>query len=164
MAGGTINQDNWTLRPAVDADVEALMEWFPDYDDVNIWGGPSFRYPFTRNSFFEDIQWQRVESFSLFDAGGVLAGFGQLYERDQRVRLARLVVDPTLRTKGIGSRLVDMLMAAGRKLYPHNEFSLFVYRDNEPAYRCYRALGFKVADYPPDMPHADVCDYLTRSV
>lgn len=163
MAGGSIKQDDWTLRAAVEADVEALMQWFPEYDDVNVWGGPSFRYPFTRESFFADVQWQRVASYSLFDAAGVMAGFGQLYDREQRIHLARLVIDPARRALGIGRRLIDMLMAAGRQLYPHNEFSLFVYRDNEPAYRCYRALGFEVADYPPDMPHADVCDYLTRS-
>ena len=39
-----------------------------------------------------------------------------------------------------------------------------VYRDNEPAYQCYRGIGFEVVDYPLDMPMADVCYYLTRPV
>jgi ribosomal protein S18 acetylase RimI-like enzyme len=157
-----MHRDEWTLRAAVEADVDALMQWFPTHDDVNIWGGPSFRYPFTRESFFEDIQWGRVASFGLFDTDGLLAGFGQLYDRDKRVHLARLVVDPQRRSLGLGRRLIEMLMAAGKKRYLRDEYSLFVYRANEPAYRCYRALGFEMADYPPDMPHADVCDYLTR--
>lgn len=157
-----MHRDEWTLRAAVEADVEALMQWFPTYDDVNIWGGPSFRYPLTRESFFEDIQWGRMASFGLFDTKGRLAGFGQLYDRDKRIHLARLVVDPKQRGLGLGRRLIEMLMAAGRDLYPRDEYSLFVYRANEPAYRCYRGVGFEVADYPPDMPHADVCDFLTR--
>lgn len=157
-----MDRDEWTLRAAVEADVEALMQWFPTYDDVNIWGGPSFRYPLTRESFFEDIQWGRMASFGLFDTKGRLAGFGQLYDRDKRIHLARLVVDPKQRGLGLGRRLIEMLMAAGRDLYPRDQYSLFVYRANEPAYRCYRGVGFEVADYPPDMPHADVCDFLTR--
>lgn len=157
-----MHRDDWTLRAAVEADIDALMQWFPTYDDINIWGGPSFRFPFTRETFFEDIHWGRIASFGLFDANDGLAGFGQLYDRDERIHLARLVVDPEQRGRGLGRRLTGMLMTAGRELFSHDEFSLFVYRANEPACRCYRALGFEVADYPPDMPHADVCDYLTR--
>ena len=159
-----MHRDEWTLRAAVEADIDALMQWFPQYEDVNIWGGPSFRFPFSRESFFEDINWGRVASFGLFDAADAMGGFGQLYDRDERIHLARLVVDPKRRGLGLGRRLIEALMAAGRELYPRNEYSLFVYRANEPACRCYRALGFEIADYPPDVPHADVCDFLTRPV
>ena len=97
-----MDRDDWTLRAAVEADIDALMRWFPAFDDINIWGGPSFRYPFTRETFFEDIQWGRMASFSLFDAEEALAGFGQLYDRDQRIHLARLVADPDRRGQGVG--------------------------------------------------------------
>ena len=33
-----MHRDEWTLRAAVDADVDALMQWFPEHDDVNTWG------------------------------------------------------------------------------------------------------------------------------
>ena len=46
----------------------------------------------------------------------------------------------------------------------HEEIALFVYRDNEPAYRCYLALGFEVHEYPDAAPMADKCFYLTRPV
>ena len=163
MAGVTTHRDGWTLRAAVEADVDALLRWFPEHEDARRWAGPSFRYPFTRETFFEDIRWGYMASFSLCDTDGLLAGFGQVYDRDQRIHLARLVVDPARRGQGLGRLLIERLMEAGRELYPHDAFSLFVYRDNEAACRCYRSLGFEVADYPPDMPHADVCDFLTRS-
>ncbi len=157
-----MHRDEWTLRAVVEADIDTLMQWFPTFEDVNVWGGPSFRYPFTRESFFADIDWGRMASFGLFDAQDSLAAFGQLYDREERIHLARLVVDPERRGRGIGRRLIEMLMVTGKDLYRRNEYSLFVYRANEPAYRCYRALGFEIADYPPDVPHADVCDFLTR--
>jgi ribosomal protein S18 acetylase RimI-like enzyme len=138
------------------------MTWFPEADAVMIWGGPSFRHPFTRSTFFEDIYWGRLESFSLRDPSAMLAGFGQLYDRDGRVHLARLVVKPTMRGEGIGKRLINMLMTAGQSRVPGDEFSLFVFRDNMPAYECYKSMGFVVSDYPDDMPHADVCYYLIK--
>lgn len=43
MSGGTLTGENWSLREAAAADIEALMHWFPTSEDVMIWGGPSFR-------------------------------------------------------------------------------------------------------------------------
>ncbi len=163
MTGVATHLDDWTLRAAVEADVDTLMRWLPQDAEIRNWGGPSFRYPFTRESFFEDIHWERMASYGLVDAAGALVGFGQVDERDGRIHLARLVIDPTCRGVGAGRQLTGLLMDAGRALYAHDEFSLFVYRANEPAYRCYRSLGFEVAEDPPGIPHADVCDFLTRS-
>lgn len=159
-----MHRDGWTLRPAAEADVDILMRWFQSGAEVNDWGGPYFRYPFTRETFVEDVHWGRMASFVMLDAAELVAGFGQIYERDDRIHFARLIVDPERRGRGAGRRLIELLMAAGAGLYPHDEFSLFVYRANEPAYRCYRSLGFEVADYPPDMPLAEECVFLTRSV
>ena len=61
-----------------------------------------------------------------------------------------------------GRRLIEMLIEVGRSQLSRDEVSLFVYRENTAAYNCYRALGFAISDYPADMPHADVCDFLTR--
>lgn len=150
------------MRKATAADVDALMRWFPERDDVLVWGGPDFRYPFTRDSFFADIGWDRMPTFCLLDVAGEFVGFGQVYDRGGRIHFARLVVRPDRRGEGIGKRLIRALMEAGAALFPGDECSLFVLRDNRPAYECYRSLGFTVADYPQDTPYADVCDYLVR--
>lgn len=159
----TLRRDGWKLRRTDRSDIDVVMRWFPTQDDVTIWGGPSFRYPFTRDTFFEDILWGRIASFCLWDPGGDLVAFGQLYDRDGRIHLARLVVAPDERGKGTGKRLIELLVHAGRDLFSRDEISLFVFRDNRPAFECYRSLGFRIQDYPKDMPHADVCYYLTRS-
>ena len=156
--------DGWVLTETVDADIDRLMRWFPDKNSVNIWGGPRFRHPFTRHSFAEDMHWGRMASFSLYNPDAVFAAFGQAYERYDRINLARLIVSPELRGQRIGTRLVEMIMGITRTMFDCEEFSLFVYRDNIPAYRCYTALGFELTDYPTDMPLGDVCYYLTRPV
>jgi len=161
---GAVTKDDWVLEESTGADVDELMSWFPAATDVMVWGGPTFRYPFTRNTFFEDVHWGRMTAFSLRDPSGKFAAFGQVYERIGRINLARLVVHPEMRGGGVGKRLVDMVMTASRGLFACDEYSLFVYRDNAAAYECYRSMGFVVRDYPDGVPHADVCYYLTRPV
>lgn len=164
MTNAGLSDDNWTLTTSSEADIEELMSWFKTADDINIWGGPSFRFPFDRDSFFHDVYWGRMASFSLRDPEHELAAFGQIYERFKCINLARLVVNPAARGQGVGKRLVQALMMEGPAHFDKNMFSLFVYRDNTPAYKCYRSMGFVVTPYPPGMEHADVCYYLTQPV
>ena len=150
------------LRAATEADFDVLMTWFPRAEDVDVWGGPRFRFPFTRETFLEDCHWPGMLSSVLSEESTVLA-FGQYYERHGRINLARLVVSPEHRRQGLGRRLVEGLMAESRRHYDLTEFSLFVLRDNAAALDCYVACGFRIADYPED-DMADVCYYLTRPV
>ena len=104
-----------------------------------------------------------IASYALRDTVGQLAAFGQSYERTGRGHLARLVVNPLLRRRGAGSRLIKMIIASLHEQYAYDEYSLFVYRDNIPAYHCYLALGFCVTDYPEDAAMADKCYFLTKT-
>lgn len=157
-------EEGWTLRSMLESDIDELMSWFVDAEDIMIWGGPTFRYPFTRESFVADIHWGQMASFSLHSPSGSLAAFGQMYERFGCTHLARLVANPSMRGEGVGKRLIKLLMRQGPSLFRNDRFSLFVYRENTPACECYKSMGFAVTNYPDEMPHADVCDYLTRTV
>jgi ribosomal protein S18 acetylase RimI-like enzyme len=157
-------QDDWPLVAATDADVEELMGWFTSRQATVDWGGPHFRYPFTRESFLEDCRLDDMAAYCLRDADGALCGFGQFYNRNDRINLARLVAHPDMRGKGIGTRLISMLMEEGARCLPLAEYSLFVYKHNEPAYRCYKALGFVETEFPKGGPLIEGCHYMTRPV
>jgi ribosomal protein S18 acetylase RimI-like enzyme len=58
---------------------------------------------------------------------------------------------------------MTMLMNEAGKAMDFAEFSLFVYRDNDSAIRCYTAMGFSVAEFPPDAQLKDVTCYMTKS-
>jgi ribosomal protein S18 acetylase RimI-like enzyme len=103
-----------------------------------------------------------MATFALESPGSQFAAFGQIYERYRRINLARLIVHPDLRGKGVGRRLVALLLEVGPAVVDRPEFSLFVYRDNTPALECYLQAGFRIRDYPRDAPMADDCYYLTR--
>lgn len=155
--------NGWTMAATSAADLDQIMGWFPDADSVNIWGGPNFRFPFTAETFREDCRFDAMESFSLRDAEGQLAAFGQAYERDGRGHLARLVSNPGMRRQGAGRQLIERIIMLLEETRDYDEYSLFVYRHNTPAYQCYLSLGFVVRDYPEGAPMPDKCYFLTRS-
>lgn len=152
----------WSLNTAQEADIDELMTWFPDAHAVDIWGGPRFRFPFDRETFYADCRWRDFSSFCLRNPGGEFAAFGQLGSRYNRSHLARLIVKPDLRGQGVGRKLLEMMIDVAGQQQDHAEVCLFVYKDNVPAYQCYRALGFEVQEYPADAPMPDKCYYLTR--
>lgn len=158
----TIRESGWTLALAADTDFDEVMTWFPDANSVNIWGGPNFRYPFTGETFRKDCRVELMTSWCLRDDAGRLAAFGQACERGGRGHLARLVSNPSLRRRGVGRRLIRMIIAALEAAHEYDEYSLFVFRDNAPAYHCYLSLGFVVVEYPDDAPMSDTCYFLTR--
>lgn len=155
--------DGWTLAAAADADFDEVMSWFPDAESVDRWGGPGFRFPFTRESFIEDCRIDVMESYVLASPDGRRAAFGQSYERTSRGHLARLVVNPAMRRQGVGKRLIQMIITSLEQRHDYDEYSLFVYRHNTPAYHCYLSLGFAVTDYPEDAAMADKCYFLTKA-
>lgn len=159
-----LSDDAWILDETAESDIDQLMKWFPDADSTRTWGGPDVRYPFNRHSFAEDIHWGRMAAFSLRSPSGDLAAFGQIYERLNRINLARLAVNPTMRGQGVGKRLIAMLMTLGPQMFSCSEFSLFVYRDNVVAAKWYASLGFKVTTFPEQALLGEACDYLTRPV
>ncbi len=158
-----LSDNGWMLRQTSDQDIDELMTWFPDAESVDIWGGPEFRFPFTRESFLEDCNWDLMRSFSLIDPDGRMAAFGQIYDRHGRGHLARLITHPSMRRQGAGRRLIRLLMRVASERLGFTQYSLFVYRHNEAAYRCYLDLGFSVQPYPEDAKMPDKCYFLTRS-
>lgn len=162
MSNALLRRDGWLLAATADTDFDEIMGWFGSAESVNIWGGPVFRYPFTNRSFREDCHLDEMAAYSLRDPQGRLAAFGQSYERDGRGHLARLVSNPAMRRRGVGKRLIEMIIAVLAERHDFAEYSLFVFRDNEAAYRCYRSLGFAVQDYPDGAPLPDQCYFLTR--
>ena len=153
---------SWSLESACEADIDELMRWFPDAHSIDIWGGPKFRFPFDSETFRADCRWREFSSFSLRNPEKEFAAFGQLGSRHDRFHLARLVANPRMRGRGVGRKLLEMMIDVACKQQEHEEIALFVYRDNEPAYRCYLALGFEVREYPDAAPMADKCFYMIR--
>lgn len=139
------------------------MEWFPDQQRCQQWGGPEFRFPFTQKTFFEDCGWEQIASFVLTDDDNPVLGFGQYYERLGHCHLGRLAIHPLHRHRGHGMTLVTALADAGMTALKINQCSLFVLTDNPAAIGLYRKLGFEPAEYTADDIVLENFFYMTAS-
>ncbi|MFF5215411.1 GNAT family N-acetyltransferase [Micromonospora sp. NPDC000442] len=79
---------------------------------------------------------------------GEPAGYGELWldDAEAEVELARLIVAPALRGRGLGRRMVTVLTNLARDHHP--AVLMRSHPDNAPALRCYTAAGFELV--PPD--------------
>ena len=151
------------LVPFTKDHIEQLTSWFPDEVSLAKWSGPGFRYPFTEDTFFQDLNTEKLPSFCLFCEQGKFAAFGQFYNRLERIHLARLVVNPELRGKGIAERLIYSLIQKGIAQFKLNSASLFVLSDNLPAITAYQKAGFEIANYPTEIP-LENCRYMIKAL
>jgi len=142
--------------------LEILKTWFPDEASAREWGGPDTRYPFSDVAFLEDIRWQLMPAYSLLDEENYLSGFGQYYEKAGRCHLARLVVAPSHRSKGLGYQFIHELMNVGMSDLGVKECSLFVVSSNTKAIRCYTSLNFVPGPYPPGQRFFNHIDFMVR--
>ncbi|MBQ1026815.1 GNAT family N-acetyltransferase [Micromonospora sp. C95] len=79
---------------------------------------------------------------------GEPAGYGELWLDDEEaeVELARIIVAPALRGRGLGRRMVTMLTALARDHHP--AVLMRVHPGNTAALRCYATAGFQPV--PPE--------------
>ena len=127
------------------------MTWFANEEQLKIWSGPNFRYPFYFTSFKDDLNLTSLNSFSLLCAQSNLLAFGQYYLRAGKCHLGRLVVNPAFRGQAIVTDLINRLSMAGKNKLQVNACSLFVFSHNTRAIKAYERLGFCVEAYPEDM-------------
>jgi ribosomal protein S18 acetylase RimI-like enzyme len=83
-----------------------------------------------------------VRAFSLRDDDGAPVAYGEVWTDDDEAEteLARLIVDPARRGRGVGRELVARLTERARRTYP--AVFMRVRPDNAPALRCYAAAGY----------------------
>jgi len=142
------------LQAALPDQIMALQRWLPDQAALDQWGGPGFSFPIRPLQFQQQLYLPRTQSFWLVEQQQAIA-FGQLCDRFERNHLARLLVAPTKRGQGVGKRLIMALMQQAIRQQSTRDFSLFVFRKNQPALRCYQQLGFSFSPQPGD-EHPDL--------
>lgn len=131
------------LRSSTNDDLSVLMSWIKDKDACRAWAGPSVRFPLALEHLKEDIQFSEENTYSMIHESGALLGIGQLIKKqNHRLHLARIIVSPNHRGKGLGNLLCRRLIREGRKRFGEINFTLNVYPDNTIAVRLYKKLGF----------------------
>ena len=125
-----------------------LRGWFHSAAEQQSWGGDNFDYPCNDARFLELLCRSGTQSYSLLTPDGAeLLGFGQLCDRFGCHHLARLVITPTERGKGLAKVLINELIISAMQ-QDKRSISLYVHRHNTVAITCYQRLGFSVSEPP----------------
>ena len=150
-----------TARPATLEDLEVVTSWITSSHDCELWAGWRVRFPIDRHALPDAIQFHDAVAVSVVN-DGQLAAFGQLIVKpSRRGHLARLIVSPALRGRGLGEALVHALLERARA-EGCRPISLNVNRSNSAAVRLYSKLGFRDAARPADEADSPGSRYMER--
>ena len=150
-------------RSAAPDDLTVVAAWVESQRECELWAGPRVPFPLQPSALAAQIEMADAVNVALDDEEG-LAAFGQVLPRGPgRAHLARVIVRPGARRRGLGRVLVEALLAraeaAGFTLV-----TLYVFSDNAAAARLYSGLGFRRAERPPQDPPSSGVWFMQRRV
>lgn len=148
-------------RPATLADLTIVASWINSPEACARWMGADAHYPIDLARFPAAMEFGSGECWILEEDGEAVA-FGQLVEKaGRRGHVARLIIEPSRRGRGVGGILARGLLAraAELKLTP---ISLCVDPGNGVAIGCYRAMGFRESPRPADEPESELTYFELR--
>jgi ribosomal protein S18 acetylase RimI-like enzyme len=156
-----VNLMELRLEPFQEAHAATVLGWVESVEEAERWAAVGSRVlePALFREWHEDPE---VVSFVCLD-GATPVGYGEVWEDRQadEAELARILVDPALRGRGIGRRLTVLLGERARAA-GFEEVWLRVVLDNEPALAAYRAAGFERASPEEEASFnaGQPCDYV----
>lgn len=131
------------LRPFNADDTDRILSWSNNEKAFYKWSaGVMGEYPITREqfSFVNNLM-----AFTAIDDNEVVVFFTMRRptESFDELRFGFVIVDPEKRGKGYGKGMLRLGVKYAKEIFKAKKVSLGVFENNESAYYCYKAVGFK---------------------
>lgn len=145
---------NLRLRQYKPCDAEKIVSWIKDEEALRKWSSDRFGdFPITS----EDINDKYIKNngdckaednfypMVAFDESGVVGHLILRYTDAEKkvIRFGFVIVDDTKRGKGYGKQMLLLASKYVFEIFGAEKITLGVFDNNEPAYFCYKAAGFK---------------------
>jgi ribosomal-protein-alanine N-acetyltransferase len=131
------------LRAASCDDLAIILSWISTAESLKLWGGPVLTFPPEAARTWGEIGAEDSNSFVLVEEQNRILGFGQTLQREANaIHLARIILAPDTRGKGLGRVLCEKLMQTAKERHRPAKLTLNVYQDNTVAVSLYQSLGF----------------------
>ena len=125
-----------------------LLSWFPDEAALIQWAGPALEFPLSAAKLSEMLAESQTDPPTRLcwtvTAEGAVAGHAQLVldRKNGAGRIARVVLAPGFRGKGLALPLVKSVIDRSFAIPWIERLELNVYTFNRPAIRTYERAGF----------------------
>ena len=141
-----------TFRPYNVCDAEIIIKWLLDEKSYYQWSaGLIGKYPVSAEALndYYDQQKSNPDYMVFVACNEEGKPVGQLFmkyvdERREKVRFGFIVVDPSVRGRGYGRKLLSLAKKYAFEFLGAKEVSLGVFTNNPHAMHCYEAVGFKL--------------------
>ena len=140
------------LRNFKEEDAPVIASWLRSEEELYKWSADRFnKYPLSGSDIIENYA-PHLPTGRFFpltavgDSGEVMGHFIIRYPRDdddRSVRFGFVILNPSLRGKGLGKEMLKAGVSFVRAHLPASRIDLGVFENNESAKRCYESVGFK---------------------
>ncbi|MBQ8826470.1 MAG: GNAT family N-acetyltransferase [Oscillospiraceae bacterium] len=142
------------LRTYKACDAETIVSWCKDEESFRRWTSDRYdHFPITA----EDMNEKYIDSngdcteadnfypMTAFDENGIVGSLILRYtdEKKKVLRIGFVIVDDSKRGMGYGKEMVRLAVKYAFEIFKAEKVTLGVFENNMPAYRCYKAAGFK---------------------
>jgi len=134
------------LQAFEEADFKRFISWIQSEEELVQFAGPAFNYPITAEQLSTYICDKRRKPYKICNVeSGEIIGHCELNFQNPVPRLSRiLIADPSYRNKGIGQKVVRIMLDIIFSSTSYNFVDLSVFDWNENAITCYQRIGFKI--------------------
>ena len=121
-----------------------LIDSIKNAKDLMQFGGPEFTFPLTEEQIDKTLSDQNRIAFRVANTSdGRTLGHCEIYFKDDSAKLGRiLIIDEKQRGKGIGEKMVILLLQFIRENRKERNIELNVFDFNVGAIKCYEKVGF----------------------
>lgn len=138
------------ISPYRTGDANKIINWCNNKEAFYKWSaGILGEYPLTSDRMEKFIN-EKAENdyffpFVAFDDNEIVGYFilRQPSDEPDELRFGFIIVSPEIRGKGYGKKMLELGLKFAFEIYGAKKASLGVFENNESAYYCYKAVGFK---------------------
>lgn len=142
------------LRPYKPCDAKNIASWIKSEDALRKWSSDRFGdYPVTSQDINDKYMGNNGDCMeednfypvTAFDDSGVVGHLILRYtdEEKKTIRFGFVIVDDSKRGKGYGKQMLVLASKYAFEIFGAEKITLGVFDNNQPAYYCYKAAGFK---------------------
>jgi len=123
-----------------------MIPWVSSPEELMQFAGPGFQFPLTTMQLMTSLHDSNIIPFKVSDSReNTSVGYAEIHIREQSAFLCRIIIgNKETRGKGIGTQLINLLLAYINENIETSMVELNVADFNKSAIRCYEKAGFVI--------------------